>query len=186
MANVFIFHGTAGYPEENWFPWLKEELEKRGCRVFIPQFPTPKNQTLENWLGVLENYKKHVNSETILIGHSLGGAFLLRFLEKSNTRVKAAFIVAAPIGVRPIKNYEKDDLFVDYTKPFDWARIKGNCGKFFVFHSDNDPYVGLGNGEELAERLGTELIFIPNSGHFNKEAGFTKFEALLEKISSAL
>ena len=27
VNNVFIFHGTEGYPEENWFPWLKEKLE---------------------------------------------------------------------------------------------------------------------------------------------------------------
>ncbi len=30
MRNVFIFHGTEGYPEENWFPWLKEKLEAVG------------------------------------------------------------------------------------------------------------------------------------------------------------
>ena len=40
-TNVFIFHGTEGYPEENWFPWLKEKLEAKGYKVFVPQFPTP-------------------------------------------------------------------------------------------------------------------------------------------------
>ncbi|KKS50273.1 MAG: hypothetical protein UW01_C0001G0132 [Candidatus Nomurabacteria bacterium GW2011_GWA2_43_66] len=24
--NAFIFHGTEGHPQENWFPWLKKEL----------------------------------------------------------------------------------------------------------------------------------------------------------------
>jgi len=28
--NFFIFHGIYGNPEENWFPWLKKELEKKG------------------------------------------------------------------------------------------------------------------------------------------------------------
>ena len=41
MANIFIIHGTEGYPEENWFPWLKKELEQKGHIVFVPQFPTP-------------------------------------------------------------------------------------------------------------------------------------------------
>jgi len=61
MANIFIFHGVNGSPEENWFPWLKGKLEADGHKVFVPQFPTPKNQTLDNWLKVLSEYKKYIN-----------------------------------------------------------------------------------------------------------------------------
>jgi predicted alpha/beta hydrolase family esterase len=184
VTNVFIFHGTGGHPEENWFPWLKKELEKRGCRVFISQFPTPTNQTPESWFDVLEGYNAHFNTHTVFIGHSLGGAFLLRVLERTNVRVKASFFVAVPIGVLPIKNYEGDKPFIGH--PFDWVSIREKCEKFFVFHSDNDPYVSLGNGEELAKRLATELTFVPGCGHFNKTAGFDKFDLLLEKIKTTL
>ena len=41
MKNVIIIHGTEGYPEENWFPWLKKNLEERGYNVTVPQFPSP-------------------------------------------------------------------------------------------------------------------------------------------------
>ena len=58
MATAFIFHGTGGYPEENWFPWLKRELESLDYKVIVPQFPTPENQTLENWFAIFEKYKK--------------------------------------------------------------------------------------------------------------------------------
>ncbi|MBS3122895.1 alpha/beta hydrolase [Candidatus Woesearchaeota archaeon] len=180
MTNAFIFHGTAGYPEENWFPWLKERLEALNYRVFVPQFPTPENQSLENWFKVFEKYKKYYTSDTILIGHSLGGAFLLRVLEKYNIKIKAAYIIAAPIGVLPIKNYDGDKLFIKH--PFDWEKIKSHAGKFFVFHSDNDPYVCLENGEKLAKHLKTELTFIPNAGHFNAKTGYLKFDLLLDKI----
>ena len=184
MTNALIFHGTAGHPEENWFPWLKQQLEAIGCKTLVPQFPTPDNQTLENWLEVLEKYEKEITPDTILIGHSLGGAFLLRVLERREKGIKAAFFVASPVGVLPIKNYDGDKLFIG--NPFDWAKIKRNCRNFFVFHSDNDPYVSLGNGKELASKLGTKLIFVPNAGHFNKASGFAKFELLLEKIKSVL
>jgi predicted alpha/beta hydrolase family esterase len=184
MANAFIFHGTNGYPEENWFPWLKEKLGKLNCTVFVPRFPTPENQTLENWFKVFEKYKNNFNSETILIGHSLGGAFLLRVLEKTEFKIKAAIIVSAPVGIKPIKNWEGDQPFIG--KPFNLKKIKNSCQKFFVFHSDNDPYVGIGNGKETAKKLGAKLIFVPNAGHFNKAAGYTKFELLLEKIKKEL
>ena len=185
MVNVFIFHGTNGYPEENWFPWMKKELGCLDCKIIIPRFPTPKNQSLENWLNILKENKNYYNENTILIGHSLGGAFLLRVLEKSDIQIKSAFIVAAPIGQLPIKNYESDKLFLGGFK-FDWRKIKKHCKKFFIFHSDNDPFVSLGNGRKLAEKLGTDLTFIPNAGHFNKSSGYTTFDLLLEKIRNEL
>ena len=185
MTNVFIFHGTGGYPEENWFPWMKQKLEELGCKVIVPQFPTPQNQTLKNWFKIFEQYKDSYTSDTILVGHSLGGAFLLRVLEKYNVKIKAAYIVAAPMGVLPIKNYESDKLFLGNFK-FDWKKIKNLCSKFFVFHSDNDPYISVGNGKELAERLETNLTFIPDAGHFNATAGYLQFDGLLEKIKQNL
>ena len=112
MTNVFIFHGTGGYPEENWFPWMKQKLEELGCKVIVPQFPTPENQTLKNWFKVLKDYEQLYNENTILVGHSLGCAFLLRVLEKYNIKIKAAFLIAAPIGILPIKNYKSDKLFL--------------------------------------------------------------------------
>ncbi|VVB98985.1 Serine hydrolase [uncultured archaeon] len=181
MPTFFIFHGTSGYPEENWFPWLKKELEELGHKVIVPQFPTPQNQSLESWFRVLDQYKAELSPDTILIGHSLGGTFLLRVLEKLRQPVRAVFIVSAPVGIMPIKNRVSDQPFI--LKRFNWEKIRKNACNFFVFHSDNDPYVGIGNGEETAKRLGVRLIFVPNAGHFNKAAGYTKFSLLLEKIN---
>lgn len=71
MKAIFIIHGTLGYPEENWFPWLREKLEDDGHKVFIPQFPTPEDQSLDNRYSLLDNYKEYINKETIFVGHSL-------------------------------------------------------------------------------------------------------------------
>src|SRR3989304_7206168 len=97
-SEVFIFHGTGGYPGENWFPWMKNELEQKGYNVFVPQFPTPEGQSLEAWLDVLSLQKDKIDQNTIFIGHSLGGLFLLRLLERLEKPAKASFFVGAPIG----------------------------------------------------------------------------------------
>jgi hypothetical protein len=180
MPKVFIFHGTGGYPEENWFPWLRTELENLGCKVIVPLFPTPENQTPEGWFEVFNQYRNEIDAETILVGHSLGGSFLLRVLETLKTPIKAAFLVATPIGIPPIVNWAGDEPFTGH--PFDWEKIKKNCHKFYIYHSDDDPYVGLENGKQLAKQLNSQLIFKPKSGHFNKKAGFTKFDDLLDNI----
>jgi predicted alpha/beta hydrolase family esterase len=86
MKTAFIFHGTKGSPEENWFPWLKAELEKLNYNVFVPRFPTPENQSIENWLAVFKKYEKYVNQDTIFIAHSVGCPFALDILEKINKK----------------------------------------------------------------------------------------------------
>jgi uncharacterized protein len=183
---VFIFHGTEGYPEENWFPWMKEKLEAKGCNVIVPQFPSLPGipAKLSEWFEVLDKYKEYIDEDTILIGHSLGGVFALRVLEKLEHPIKAVFFVGTPIGVKPIQNYERDSSFTGFA--FDWQNIKTKAKHFDVFQSDNDPYVSLGNGEQLAKELGVKLTFIPNAGHFNKIAGYLSFPALLEKIEKIL
>jgi len=177
MTNIIIIHGAFGNPNENWFPWLKNELEKLNNSVFVPEFPTPKGQTLENWLKVFKKYESHLNEQSLVIGHSLGTAFLLNVLESINKPIKAAFFIAGFIG--PLNNPTFDDINKTFTeKSFNWDRILENCKKFYVFHSDNDPYVPLKKAEELAKHLNTKVIIVKDSGHFNDK----KFDILLERI----
>lgn len=180
--NVLIFHSTEGYPEENWFPWMKNELEQKGCNVFVPQLPSPPivPARINEWFEVLKKYEQYIDENTILIGHSLGGIFVLRVLEKLNQQIKAAFFIGTPIGVKPIANYDRDNGFSGFN--FDWEKIKKNCQHFEVFQSDDDTYVGLGNGKELAKNLGVNLTFIPNADHFNKKAGYLSFERLRDMV----
>ena len=177
-SNVFIIHGAYGNPEENWFPWLKERLEKLNFEVFVPKFPTPINQTLEKWLGVFEKYEKYLNKDSIVIGHSLGAAFLLNLLELR--KIKAAFFVAGVGG--KVENEFWEGMKTFAWKKFNWYKIKNNCRSFSIYHSDNDPYIPLSHAEMLARNLSTSVSIIKNAGHLNEESGYKKFELLLDDI----
>lgn len=180
--NAFIFHGTAGSPEGNWFPWLKRELEAKGITTTVPRFPTPEGESLEAWFEVLDSQDVKITKNSLLIGHSKGGMFLLKVLERLQEPVAAAIFVSAPIGEKPILYYEEDKKFSNFE--FDWAKIKPKADKFVVYHSDNDPYVSLANGQRLAEFLGVDLTFIPKAGHINAESGYTEFPPILDVISN--
>lgn len=187
MANILIVHGAYGPPGENWFPYLKSELEKLGHTVFIPQFPTPKGQNLENWLNVMKNYEQFLNKDAIVIGHSIGPAFLLTVLEKN--KAKAAFFVAGFIGGFTGKWADAKFDEINKTlaeKSFDWKKIKQNCKRFYLFYSDNDPYVPKEKVLELGRYLESKPILVKSAGHFNETAGYTKFNLLLEKIKEEL
>ncbi len=181
-----IIHGTEGYPEENWFPWLKSQLESEGYQVFVPQFPSPPiiPANIEEWWKVLEEYKDIITEETIIIGHSLGGLFTLRILEKLPHPIKLAVTIGSPVGIEPIANFDRDSAFCGFD--LDWEKIKTTSKNFIIFQSDNDPYVCLGNEEFLAEKLETDLSFVPNAGHFNATAGYTEFPQLMKQLKPYL
>jgi len=177
---AFIIHGVDGSPEENWFPWLKKELEKLGIKTTVPHFPNSDKPELKEWQDFFKKYENDIDEETVLISHSLGSAFVLNYLENSNKKIKAAFLVAS---VFEIMDNEYDHLMLSFTeKEKDWEKIKNNCEKFFIFNSDDDPYIKLEKGKKLAKLLDSDLILVKDAKHFNSAAGYTEFELLKEKI----
>ena len=178
--NFFIIHGVYANPDANWFPWLKKELESRGFEMIVPKFPTPLNQSLESWLRTIEKYENKIKDETIMIGHSLGAAFILDYLDIKNKKIKAAFLVA---GYFKLINNEFDEMNRSFVgRDFNWPKIKENCSKFLVIGSDNDRYIPLEATKEMAKMLGAELKIVNNGGHLNKKAGYDKFPLLLDLI----
>jgi predicted alpha/beta hydrolase family esterase len=184
MTNIFLIHGAYGNPDENWFPWLSSELKNLGCSIIAPKFPTPENQNLSSWIDVFKKYEGSLEN-SIVIGHSIGVAFLLNVIESSEKKIKAAFFVSGFTGLLNDKRFDEiNRTFSD--RKFDWKKIKKNCKKFYVFHSDNDPYVPIEKANDLAENLSTNVIMVKNAGHFNTKSGYTKFEKLLNNIKKEL
>ncbi len=181
ISKVFIIHGTNGNSKENWFPWLKSELEKLGISAICPDFPTGGNQNLENWLDAFQPFAEYMDSNCIFVGHSLGPAFILSLLEQSSMRIRAAFLVA-PFATRlGIPQFDElNSTFVE--KNFDWDKIKSNCMNFTVYASDNDPYVSMDKSRFVADKTGAKFKVVHGAGHFNSAAGYLKFEELLNDI----
>ena len=183
--NFIIIHGAYGNPRENWFPWLQEELEKLKHNVFVPQFPTPEGQSLENWIDKMHNYDLFFDSGLILVGHSIGATFILKKLEIMETPIKAAFLVA---GVADnINNKKFDDINKSFfANGFNWDKIKKNAKRFYVYHSDNDPFVPLEHAKKIADGLGVKLTLVKGAGHFSEKSGYSNFPLLLEDIKKEL
>ncbi len=184
MATVFIIHGAYGNPKENWIPWLKDGLEKSGHKVFSPQFPTPEGQSLDNWLEVFEEYMGYIDKDTIVVGHSIGVPFLLSVIENLDRPIMSAFFVAGFIELLNNKFDSLNRTFIE--KDFDWNKIRKNCKRFVVYHSDNDPYVDLGCAQRLANKIGVDINLVKDAGHFNESAGYTRFGLLFEDIKKAI
>jgi hypothetical protein len=179
MRSAFIFHGIGGSPGENWFPWLRHALQQEGLSVTVPRFPTTRPvTTFAQWWDVFAPFLDTVDEQSLLIGHSLGVAFLLSVLER--TSADAAFCVAPAWGVT---GSMFDPIMRDIAdRPFDWPTICEHCAHVEIFHAPNDPYVKMERAETLAQHLHGTLTVVPDAGHFNTSAGYEEFPLLLERV----
>lgn len=185
MRTVFIIHGALGTPQDAWIPWLKGKLEEKGCNVFTPAFPTPDGQSLDTWMEEFMPHISKLDENSILVGHSLAVSFLLRVLEKLDHLVNGVFLVAGFTKLLGIPEF--DEINTSFLEaPFDWDKIRENSAYFHVFHGDDDPYVPLSFGEEIAKHLDCELTVIPKGGHLSNSAGYTEFKELLEGVCERL
>lgn len=182
---VFLIHGSNSSPADNWFPWLKKELENLGVEVIAPDFPKPPKQNLANWMKTFEKYLPEIDSQTIFVAHSLGPAFVLSILEKAKKPVKACFFVSGFIGPLGLKDF--DPMNKTFTeKEFEFTNIRATSKKFISFASNDDPYVPLEKTREFSREINAKLIIVPLAGHFNTKSGYTQFDKLLEEIKKEL
>lgn len=180
MKNALILHGTNGNSTDNWFQWLKNELEKLGYSTTVPDLPDSDQPDIDKYWNVLKNFD--FNSETILIGHSSGATTVFGVLNRISTKVKMAISVAG------FCKYEKWNCQNLIKEPFDWEKIKNNAEKFLILWSPDDLYITQDQTDYISEKLGTRPIIFENKGHFNleKSPDFKQFPELLEIIKNNL
>jgi hypothetical protein len=178
---TFVIHGWEGYPEEGWRPWFKSELEKRGFRVLVPAMPDTMHPKMKAWVDYLAKIVGSPDENSFFVGHSLGCIVILRYLEtlKESQKIGGAIFVAGFAGNLG-EGFEELSSF--FGTPVDWKRIKEVCDKFVIIHSDDDQWVPLKFGEELAKSLKTNITKVHGMKHFSGDDGITKAPIILEKL----
>jgi predicted alpha/beta hydrolase family esterase len=76
-----------------WFPWIQKQLSLRDEISQALEMPRAFDPIYKDWVAVFENCK--IDNETVLVGHSCGGGFLLKYLsEHTELRPKKVVLVA--------------------------------------------------------------------------------------------
>lgn len=178
MKNYLILHGSFGSCDRNWFPWLKNEIEKKGFCCVCPQMPIGiDKQCFESWSKVLETID--INKDTIIFAHSIAPVFAVKYLIENKKNISKLVSVAgfnAKVG-QPDYDKVNSTLLIDKIPNCENLIKERVC----VF-SDNDPYVKFAESEKFASDLNARVIIIKDGKHLNEEFGYKKFEKLLELI----
>jgi len=163
---AIIIHGFQGHPMHGWRPWLKGELEARGWEVCVPAMPSPDAPRVEEWVATIRKEVGSAGEGCFLVGHSLGCAAILRYLEKGKAAgavLVAGFAEKLGYGFEPIENFLE--------KPLDYAAVRRNCGKMAAIFSDNDPYIPFSQEKLFREKLGGKTMVLHARGHFSSSDG---------------
>ncbi|MCL5093760.1 MAG: alpha/beta hydrolase [Patescibacteria group bacterium] len=158
MKKALIIHGSDGSPIDHWYENEKKELEKLGYSVLIPQMPNPSNPKQDEWVSAINDIT--LTEHSLLMGFSLGGTAILKFLEQSAQRMNTVILIATPI----------DDIGADqlnnFFGKFNFQKIKGKADKFVVINQDKDPMIPVEQGYKLAKELGVALNLVAGNNHF--------------------
>lgn len=165
MKRAIIVHCWEGYPDYCWYPSVKKELEMRGFKVEVPTMPETDLPQMDKWVPKLQEVVEIPDGELYLIGHSIGCAAIMRYLETLEEKQKVGGVVFVA-GFTENVGYEEIKSF--FATPMDLEKIRTKSQNGFVaIHSDNDPHVDLKYAGILKEQLGAEIIIKHNEKHFS-------------------
>lgn len=183
MKRAVLIHGWGGHPDEGWRPWLKNELEKHGFEVLVPEMPETKSPTLHVWLSHLQKLVGTPDTDTYFVGHSLGCVTILRYLETLKPQEKVG-------GVLMVAGFGEDLSYLGYMKelksffetPIEWEKIKTHCSSFFALHSDDDTWVDKKNLELFKEKLDAKAVLQTGMKHYSGDDNVNELPIILEEL----
>lgn len=189
MRNAIILHGGPSKEEyydpslpsmsnSYWIPWLQAQLLKHDIPTVTPEVPWSFDRNWDTWSKELERYD--IGPETILIGHSTGGGFIVKYLSIHENLKVGKVVLVAP-WLDPDREHTVnffDDFEVDPTI------VSRAAHGIMVFNSSDDQESVQKTVHILREKVQhIDYREFENYGHFwFDEKKMSKFPELLEEV----
>ncbi|MBR9676633.1 hypothetical protein GOV04_00640 [Candidatus Woesearchaeota archaeon] len=150
--------------------WSNEYLTRqlgKDFQIIRPRMPLKENAKYEEWKIHFENYAKHLDNNVILIGSSLGGIFLAKYLSENKfpKKILSTYLICPPFN----NSLPKEDLVGGFKLKSDLSMIEKNSKNTTLMFSKDDDVVPVSHAEKYKQKLKNAKIIIYKSknGHFN-------------------
>lgn len=187
MKNAIILHGGPSKEEyydpkapsmsnAHWLPWLQGQLLKNDIPAATPEVPKSYDRSWGVWLKEVERFD--IGPNTILVGHSTGAGFWVKYLS-THEKLKVGKVVLVAPWLDPDREHTKD-FFDDFEIDPDLVtRTNG----LTIFNSDNDQDSVQKTTKILLETVkNIECREFNDYGHFTiSSMKTTEFPELLEE-----
>ncbi len=186
MKKAIIIHGYNDKTEyedtsrpapsnDHWIPWLQRQLLLRGIETQTPEMPGFYEPNYEKWKEMIERFSP--DEDTIIVGHSCGGGFIVRWLSENKQKIGKVVLVAPWLDPTKVIDSEFFNFEID-------QNISDRTSGLTVMYSDDDHPEILKSIEILKSKLkNVEFQEFHGKGHFTLSCLKTdKFPELLEEI----
>lgn len=160
--------------KKDWKDHLSEQLPQ--FVALYPKMPNSKNARYPEWKLWFEKMFHLLSDEVVLVGHSLGGIFLAKYLAENPfpKKINQLHLVAAPYDTEVIK-----DSLADFTLTGTVEVVAEKAHKIFLYQSKEDTAVAYEDVLKYKRDLpSAELIVFEGRGHFTQE----EFPELVKNI----
>lgn len=166
--------------EDHWFSWLKRQLILKDIHAVSIEPPFPFRPRYDDWKKEFERFD--LTPETILVGHSCGGGFLVCYLSEHPDLQVGKVALVAP-WINPDNNPRADTAdFFDFDIDPDFA--SRTAGVTVFVSSDDEPSV-VQTVNILRKKVhGLHYIEYADKGHFTLSSMHTaEFPELLQAVA---
>ncbi len=141
---------------------LGEEYE-----VFMPSMPNKTNAQYDEWAIWFERHFEYLREDVTLIGWSLGGMFLAKYLSENKlpVEVNKVFLLAAPCGT--CADPDGNDCGSFQFDPQSLANLSVDQSKVSIWHSKDDFIVPYDHSLEFKKYLDqAQFVSFEDKNHF--------------------
>lgn len=163
--------------------WAGEYLEKslgKRFHVIMPRMPPQDNAKYRDWKICFERYLALLGNDFMLIGSSLGGIFLAKYLSENKlpTKALATYLVCPPFD----NSLPGEDLVGGFILKSNLSLLEENTKKLHLLFSYDDDVVPFAHAEKYQSKLkGAHFVVYKNkNGHFN----IPKFPEIVRLITA--
>lgn len=152
MKHIFFVHSAGPQNDEEGSNKLVARLSQslgEDYRVHNPKMPHPENPRYLEWKMALQSSLPVGGNKAVLIGHSLGGSVIVKYLSEGLVQLPVAglFLVAAPYwGTR---GWQVDEFM--FEQGFQ-SRLPG-IERIFIYHSRQDKWVPYNHSKMYTKAL---------------------------------
>ena len=165
MATVIVTHAINTDGEGLWYPDLRAELTERGHDVKVLELPNPDAPSPDPWLATLTDaVGASAPSDTVLVGHSVGGVNTLRMLQRHSGEPFAGVVLVATmaheVGVHALAGF--------FVPAFDWDRIRRAARHFRLLVAADDGVLTpdpFDHARQFVTKLGATAVVKSTGGH---------------------
>ena len=162
-----------------------KRFSKRKFNIVVPKMPNNLNAKYRDWEIVFNKIIKKFSGDIILIGHSLGGIFLPKFLSENklskNINLKSTYLIGAPFDNTLPDEYLGKDFDL---KKIDLKLFEKQSKNIFLFFSKDDPIVPISHMKKFSNILknSKEVVFSKKE-HFNQSDFKELYNHIIKNLS---